>query len=234
MQDEIVTLTINTERIAASRKSTILLAAREHGIFIPTLCFVENVSSPGGCRLCLVEVEGKNMLQTACTTLVEEDMVVRTHSPRLAQYRKMIIELLLAEGNHVCSACIANGTCELQGLAEQLGVETVRFEFMYPGRRKDETHPRFSFDPNLCALCARCVRVCEEVEHAQTLDIAGKGIGSHLIMDLGDKWGLSSTCTSCGKCVTVCPTGALFEKDHSSAANLKRKSFLHYIEKDHR
>jgi len=232
--DDIVSLIINGERITAHRNTTLLTAAREHGLQIPTLCYIESISAPGGCRLCLVEVEGSNTLQTACTTLVEQGMVVSTNSPRVTKYRKMIIELLLSEGNHVCTVCVANGTCELQGLAAQLGVDHVRFDYLHPAKQRDETHTRFVFDSNLCTLCARCVRVCDEVEHARTLDIAGKGIHSLVIMDMDDHWGNSATCTSCGKCLTVCPTGALFEKTATSADLHRTKHFMRYIESQRR
>jgi bidirectional [NiFe] hydrogenase diaphorase subunit len=147
---------------------------------------------------------------------VAEGMVVQTATPRLQAYRKMILELLLAEGNHVCAVCVANGHCQLQSLAARLGVDHVGFEYLYPQRQVDLSHPLFGLDPQRCVLCTRCVRVCDEVEGAHTWDVAGRGLQAHVITDMAQPWGESQTCTSCGKCVMACPTGALFRKGTST------------------
>jgi bidirectional [NiFe] hydrogenase diaphorase subunit len=136
-------------------------------------------------------------------------MVVSTHSERLDAYRRMILELLLAERNHVCAVCVSNGRCELQALATRLGVTHSAYAYRYPRLAVDASHARFVADPNRCILCTRCVRVCDEVEGAHTWDVGGRGIHSRVITDMADPWGLSSSCTGCGKCVQVCPTGAL-------------------------
>jgi len=226
---EIRTLKIDGEMISAHEQTTILDAAREHGISIPTLCHLDGLNDVGACRLCLVEIDGQNHLQPACVTRVEEHMVVRTTSARLLKYRKMILELLFAEGNHVCSVCVINGECELQNLAYDAGIDHVRFDYLHQDRRVDSTHDRFVLDHNRCVLCSRCVRVCDDIEGARTLNIAGRGEGSWLVSDLADAWGEAHSCTSCGKCILVCPTGALFEKGRAASAVDRKADFLRYI-----
>jgi bidirectional [NiFe] hydrogenase diaphorase subunit len=155
--------------------------------------------------------------------------VVRTNTPALRAQRKLIIELLFAERNHVCSVCVLNGACELQELAAELGVDHIRLKPQYPKLAMDLSHDRFGLDHNRCILCTRCVRVCDEVEGAHTWDVAGRGRNSLVISDLGEPWGESESCTSCGKCVQVCPTGALFSKGKTVAEMRKDRSFLRYI-----
>ncbi len=225
----VVTLTINGELVSAQEGQTILAVAREHGIHLPTLCHLEGLSERGGCRLCLVELEGTNKLQAACTTIVQEGMVIRTESERLTNYRKMILELLFAERNHVCAVCVMNGNCELQWQAANQGMDHVRFEYLSPDLPMDASHDRFVLDQNRCILCTRCVRVCDEVEGAHTWDIMGRGVNSRVITDLNQPWGSSTSCTSCGKCVQVCPTGALAAKGTTVAEMQKQHDFLRWI-----
>ncbi len=127
-------------------------------------------------------------------------------------YRRMALELLFVERNHICAVCVSNGHCELQALAQKLGVTHVRYPYNYPRLPVDVSHPRFVLDHNRCILCTRCVRVCAEIEGAHVWDIGGRGIDSRLVSELNRPWGESAACTSCGKCVQVCPTGALAEK----------------------
>ena len=223
------TLVIDGTDVSARADQTILDAARENGIGIPTLCHLDGLSEAGACRLCLVELKGSPRLFPACVTQVEEGMEVTTQSARLQKYRKMILELLFAERNHICSICVANNMCELQDLAKAHGVIQVRFPYRYPGLTVDTTHERFTMDHNRCILCTRCVRVCTEVEGAHTWDVLGRGVDSRLISDLEQPWGDSDTCTSCGKCVQVCPTGALFEKGKSGPDSAKKRDFLPYL-----
>ena len=126
----VITLTINGELVSAQEGQTLLAVAREHGVAVPTLCHLEGLSERGGCRLCLVELEGSNKLQAACITPAQEGMVVRTESERLTNYRKMILEMLFAERNHVCAVCVMNGNCELQWQAASLGMDHVRFDYL--------------------------------------------------------------------------------------------------------
>jgi bidirectional [NiFe] hydrogenase diaphorase subunit len=225
----IKTLRIDERDFSARPDETILDVARQNGIFIPTLCELKGLSEIGACRLCLVEVKNTNRLLPACVTQVEEGMEITTNSERLQRYRRSILELLFTERNHVCSVCVSNGHCEMQTLAQKLGMDHVHFPYRYPQAQVDASHPRFLVDHNRCILCARCVRVCDEIEGAHTWDVKGRGINAQIISDLDQPWGSSDTCTGCGKCVHVCPTGALSEKGRSVAEMMKRRQFLPYL-----
>ncbi len=207
----------------------ILEAATDAGIRIPTLCHLEGLSDVGACRLCIVEVAGSSKLLPACTTRVSEGMEITTASPRLHKYRLMTLELLFAERNHVCSVCVANGHCDLQDLAAEHGMTSVRFPYLFPSANVDASHDLFVLDHNRCILCTRCVRVCDEIEGAHTWDVMGRGTNSRVITDMNEPWGLSETCTSCSKCVQVCPTGALSSKGRSVAEMVKRRDFLSHL-----
>jgi bidirectional [NiFe] hydrogenase diaphorase subunit len=226
---DVKTLTIDGKGISATPGQTILEAARENGIRIPTLCHLDGLHDVGACRMCVVEVKGTNKLRPACVAAVEEGMEVSTATERLKKHRRTILQLLFAERNHICSVCVVNGHCELQALAQQEGVTHVGLPYRNPQLSVDASHPRFTIDHNRCILCTRCVRVCDEIEGAHTWDVMGRGIDSKVITDLNQPWGESESCTSCGKCVQVCPTGALFEKGRSVAEMEKRRQFLPYL-----
>ncbi|QQR73282.1 MAG: bidirectional hydrogenase complex protein HoxU [Holophagales bacterium] len=223
------TLTLNGKLVSAGEDQTVLDVCDENGVQLPRLCHLEGLTEVGACRLCLVEVGGSGKLQPACMTRVEEGMVVTTDSPRLVDYRRMLVELIFAERNHVCSICVVNGHCDLQQLGYQVGMDHVRFPYQSPALAIDPSHSRFAVDHNRCILCTRCVRVCDEIEGAHTWDLAGRGRDTHVITDLAAPWGDSQTCTSCGKCIQVCPTGALFEKVRPHAAMVKNRDFLVYL-----
>jgi bidirectional [NiFe] hydrogenase diaphorase subunit len=223
------TLTIDGQMISAEENQTLLQAAQDAGIYIPTLCHLDGVLDVGACRLCLVEIAGSPKLQPACVTKVQEGMEVTTTSPRLQQYRRMILELLFAERNHVCAVCVSNGHCELQTLAMRHGMDHVRFEYRHPKLGLDLSHRLFGMDHNRCVLCTRCVRTCWYIEGAGTKNVAGRGANSMIITDLNQPWGESDTCTACGKCVQACPTGALFYKGATVAEMQRQRDKLEYI-----
>ena len=226
-----ITLEIDGKRVQAEAGQTILEAAQAAGIRIPTLCHLPGLSPRGSCRICLVEVTNWNgKLVPACATQVQEGMRVAANSPRLVELRRQVLELLFAERNHICAICVSNGHCELQDLAMELGVTHVRYPYLYPQAEVDASHPRFVLDHNRCVLCMRCVRVCAEVEGAHTWGVMGRGIDSRVVVDMEEPWGRSQTCTACGKCVQLCPTGALFEKGKGVAEMEKRRDFLPYLQ----
>ena len=207
-----LSIRIDGQLISALEGQTILEAAIANGKSIPTLCAFAGLSPVGACRICLVEVSGSDRLFPACTTPIQDDMSVRTNSAKLTRYRRMSLELLLIERNHFCAVCVSNGHCELQSMATTMGIDTVGFAYNYPHLRVDQSHPRYVLDHNRCILCTRCVRVCAELEGAHVWELTSRGIHARIVSDMNEEWGKSTNCTNCGKCVQVCPTGALAEK----------------------
>jgi bidirectional [NiFe] hydrogenase diaphorase subunit len=205
-----VKLKIDDVEVTVPEGTTILKAAKDNGINIPTLCSIEGLTAYGGCRLCLVEIHGTPKLFPACTTPVGPGMEITTNSDRLMEYRKMAVQLLLAERTHICSVCVANDNCELQALANKFGVDHVMFERNWSKDEIDSTHDFLVIDRNRCILCTRCIRVCDEVEGVHTLDLKLRGKDTQVIMDLDEHWGNSCSCTSCRKCAKVCPVGAIY------------------------
>jgi bidirectional [NiFe] hydrogenase diaphorase subunit len=207
-----LSIRIDGQLITAEEGQTVLQAAKANGKYIPTLCDLDGLTPVGACRVCLVEVAGVDRLFPACTTPIQDGMSVTTNSARLTRYRRISIELLLVERNHICSVCVSNGHCELQSMATSLGVNTVEFAYNYPKLSVDTSHPRFVLDHNRCILCRRCVRVCAELEGAHVWEISSRGIHSRVTSEMNERWGQATSCTSCGKCVQSCPTGAMAEK----------------------
>ena len=219
---EKISIRIDGEYVAALEGQTILEVARAGGKYIPTLCWLENLTAVGACRLCIVEVAGVGRLLPACTTPVQDGMNVTTNSERLKQYRRMALEFLFSERNHQCAVCVSNNHCELQAMAQKLGVTSVHYAYSYPRLPVDVSHPRFVLDHNRCILCTRCVRACAEIEGAHVWEMSSRGVRSMIVCDLKRPWGESGSCTDCGKCVQLCPTGALAEKGFAVEEMVKR------------
>ncbi len=210
MSAGVVKLKIDNVEVAVPEGTMILKAAQDNGITIPTLCDLEGLTGYGGCRMCMVEIHGSPKLFAACVTPVSTGMEVVTQSDKLREYRKLALQFILAERTHICSVCVANNNCELQKLANELGVDHVMFEREWTKTPIDSTHDFLVLDRNRCILCTRCVRVCDEIEGVHTLDLKMRGKDEQVIVDLDDEWGSSTSCTSCRKCAKVCPVGAIY------------------------
>jgi NADH-quinone oxidoreductase subunit G/NADP-reducing hydrogenase subunit HndD len=208
-----ITLEVNGQSIKAEKDEMLLTALRRAGIRVPTLCHLDGLPASGACRMCVVEVQGQRGLVPSCAFPVADGMKVQTHSPRAIQARKTIVELLLANHPDDCLYCVRNGTCQLQGLAEDLGVRQRRYAGAKNRHFLDTSSPSICRDPAKCILCGKCVRVCEEVQGVAAIDFIGRG--SRAKVGAAFDEGLNvSTCINCGQCVVVCPTGALSEKSH--------------------
>lgn len=207
-----VNIKINGMPLSVPEKSTILEAARQLGIEIPTLCFLKEINEIGACRICMVEVKGVKNLVTACVYPVREGMEIFTNTDRVRQSRKITLELILSTHDTRCLTCIRSGNCELQKLCKEFGVDSEdRFEGYTPQYAFDDSAAHLIRDNNKCILCRRCVAAC----NAQAVSVIGpngRGFDTH-ISSAFDKDLADVSCVSCGQCVVNCPTGALIEKD---------------------
>lgn len=208
-----IAIKVNGNQLQVEPGITILQACKDNDIEILTMCHLPGVKDVGACRLCLVEIEGVNKLLSACTTKVAANMEIRTDTDRIKRYQRITTELFFAERNHVCAVCVANGNCELQELGYKVGMDAIRYPHLFPQCDVDTSHEKFVMDHNRCIMCTRCVRVCNEVEGAFNWDVKNRGFNVRVISDFDTPWGESITCTSCGKCMHACPTGAIWSKE---------------------
>jgi formate dehydrogenase alpha subunit len=207
-----IRLTINGQEVEARQGMTVLKAAQEAGIYIPTLCYDPDLEPYGGCRLCVVEVEKMRGQLTACTTLATDGMVVHTETEEVNQLRRTTVELLIADHPMDCLTCMKNQKCELQKIASYLGINERRFPITERSFPVDASNPFFTLDRNYCILCARCTRACNEITVVNAIEIVDRGYESR-VSTFGDKPLLESICQSCGECVVRCPVASLATKN---------------------
>ena len=216
LHTQTVTLSIDNQEVTVSKGTTILEAAKGLGVEIPTLCHLKELAPDGSCRMCVVEVEGgrRGGLTTACTAHCQEDMVVSTHSEKVADSRRFILDLLLSNHKLECFSCGKNGDCQLQQYALDYGIDATSFTEgkRMPCHQEDTSNPFFSYDPEKCIMCRRCVRVCQLRQGRDVLSIANRGFETKMMPSYGQAFD-QSICESCGNCVSSCPTGALTAKD---------------------
>lgn len=203
---------VNGKKVNAQRGETILDVLRRNGISIPTLCHIPGLSPTGSCRICVVEVEGRDEFLPSCSQRVEAGMSIRTHTPGLLSARKAIIEMLLANHKGECLHCSRNGDCELQQLGATFNISERRYPYTQRQKGKDTSSEGLQVDHNKCILCQRCVRICGDLMGVFALDVAGRGSSTRMTTLLDKGLNLSS-CIQCGQCTLVCPTGALQSKD---------------------
>jgi len=221
-----VSLTIDGKAIEVPEGTTVLRAAQGAGISIPTLCDHKELAPYGGCRLCLVEIDGFRTLQPSCTLPVSANMVVRTDTERVKAARKFVLTLIFSERNHFCPFCqVSGGDCELQNAAYAEGMTHWPLQPNWKPYEVDASHPYIIIDHNRCILCRRCVRACADLVGNFTLGFEERGANSFLVADLGVPLGESS-CIGCGTCLQVCPTGAII--DRSSAYHGKETQAEHH------
>ena len=216
LHTQTVTLSIDNQEVTVPKGTTILEAAKTLGVEIPTLCHLKELAPDGSCRMCVVEVEGgrRGGLTTACTAHCQEDMVVSTHSEKVVDSRRFILDLLLSNHKLECFSCGKNGDCQLQQYALDYGIDATSFTEgkRMPCHQEDTSNPFFSYDPEKCIMCRRCARVCQLRQGRDVLSIANRGFETKMMPSYGQAFD-QSICESCGNCVSSCPTGALTAKD---------------------
>ena len=212
MEKEMINLTIDNQKITAPKGTTILEAAKQAGIDIPTLCFLKEINEVGDCRMCIVEVEGRRGFATSCIQTIEEGMVVHTHTPNVLEARHVILDLIISNHAKDCLTCTRSGNCELQTLATKFNVLNVEFPGEMTKHRIDDLSPSIVRDFNKCILCRRCVAACKNVQEIGAIDCINRGFES-CISTTYDHSLNDVNCTFCGQCIEACPTGALHEKE---------------------
>lgn len=204
-------ITINGKAYNVEDHITVLEACRKIGIDIPTLCYDDRLEPHAACRLCVVEVKGKEKLETSCSLKVRDGMVIETHSEKVINARKDILDLLFSNHPNDCLTCDKSGACDLQDYCFEYGVEMGT----YKGDKKDYpidySNHFYTYDPNKCILCGKCVRVCSELQGNDAIGLENRGFDTKVVTPF-DMGLATSNCVSCGNCVAVCPTGALMPK----------------------
>jgi NADH dehydrogenase/NADH:ubiquinone oxidoreductase subunit G len=204
-----IALTMNGAPISGREGQTILEVARENGIDIPTLCYIEGLTPIGACRICVVEVEGSRTLVGSCHTPIAEGMVIHTHSPKVLAARRILVELMLASHPDNCLVCDEANRCELRKLAADLNIGLPRFKIRKHYYPIEDENPYIVRDMSKCILCRRCVAACQNIKGNKMLSIAYRGFDSKVIYGLDQPIGSEEACRDCDTCISLCPTGAL-------------------------
>ena len=228
MEENLVTLTIDGQKVTVPEETTILNAAKKAGIDIPTLCYLNEINEVGDCSMCIVEVEGRRGFATSCIQTVEEGMVVHTHTPNVLEARRVILDLIISNHAKDCLTCTRSGNCELQALATKFNVLNVEFPGEMSEHKIDNVSPSIVRDFNKCILCRRCVAACKNVQGIGAIDCINRGFES-CISTVGDKSLNDVNCTNCGQCIEACPTGALHEKETINDVWVKLKDPDSYV-----
>ncbi len=210
--EEKVTLTIDGQEVKVNKNTTVLQAAKQVGIDIPTLCFLKEINAAGDCRMCIVEIEGRRGYSPSCITVAEEGMVVHTNTPAVVDARRTILDLILSNHPQDCLTCIRSGNCELQALANKYNISKIKYEGERIEYEKDDKSPSIVRDTNKCILCRRCISTCKNVQGIGAIDCANRGFES-CVSTVGNNSLNDVNCTLCGQCIQACPTGALHEKE---------------------
>lgn len=214
-----VNVMINDVPVSVPEGTTIMEAAASAGIEIPNLCYLKDLNEISACRVCCVEIEGEGKLVPSCNNVVGEGMVIHTNSPRVREARRTNVELILSQHDNKCATCVRSGTCQLQKLANDLGVLNIPYPSDLAQGKKatwTTTFPLYR-DVNKCIKCMRCVQVCDKVQSLSVWDVSGSG--SRTTIDVsGNRFIKESDCSLCGQCITHCPTGALRERDDTARA----------------
>jgi len=212
MEKNLVNITIDGKSIKTEQGKTVLEAARENGIDIPTLCFLKDINEVGDCRVCLVQIEGRRGFATSCIQKVEEGMVIHTNTEEVLEARKVVLDLIISNHKVDCLTCVRNGNCELQQLAKQFNMTEIEFAGVRNEHEIDDLSPSIVRDFSKCILCRRCVATCKKVQGVGAIDTINRGFDS-CVSTVENKSLNDVNCTFCGQCIQNCPTGALREKD---------------------
>ena len=212
VKEEMINLIIDNEHVQVPKGTTVLQAAKQAGIDIPTLCYLKEINEVGECRMCIVEIEGRRGFATSCVQKVEEGMVVHTNTPNVLEARRVVLDLIISNHKIDCLKCIRSGNCELQALARKFNIQDVEFPGEIIEHEIDDLSPSIVRDFDKCILCRRCVATCKNVQGIGALACVNRGFES-CISTAGNNSLNDVNCTFCGQCIQNCPTGALHEKE---------------------